>query len=97
MHPQIPGEGRVSKRSVGCGPEGAIAPANHVHQTPVNFISASYYVERPSKPEALDGGESTMRHTSFCRIEQGCQADDSGRTDGWSDDGWWVVRDLDAL
>lgn len=64
-----PGEGRVSKRSVGCGPEGAVPPANRVHQTPVNFISASYYVERPSKPEASVGGESATRRTSFCRIE----------------------------
>jgi hypothetical protein len=64
-----PDEGRVSKRSVGCGPEGAVPPTNRVHQTPVNFISASYYVERPSKPEALGGGESATRRTSFCRIE----------------------------
>jgi hypothetical protein len=32
---------------------------------------------------------------------QGCHADDSGRTDGRtdrrSDDGRWVVRDLDTL
>lgn len=64
-----PGAGRVSKRSVGCGPEGGVAPTNRVHQTPVNFVSASYYVERPSKPEALGGGESSTRRTSFCRIE----------------------------
>jgi hypothetical protein len=29
--------------------------------------------------------------------QQGCHADDSGRTDGRSDNGRWVVRDLDAL
>jgi hypothetical protein len=28
---------------------------------------------------------------------QGCQADDNGQTDGRSDDGRWIVRDLDAL
>jgi hypothetical protein len=34
-------------------------------------------------------------------IDQGCHADDNGRTDGRtdgrSDDGRWVVRDLDTL
>jgi hypothetical protein len=28
---------------------------------------------------------------------QGCHADDSRQTDGRTDDGRWVVRDLDAL
>jgi hypothetical protein len=29
--------------------------------------------------------------------KQGCHVDDSGRTDGRSDNGRWGVRDLDAL
>lgn len=60
------GEGRVSKCT---GTETVGVPVSPLHLTPVNFISASYYVERPSKPEPFSSAISTTRRTSFCRIE----------------------------
>lgn len=50
-----------SKRSVS-------ARENPPQLRPINFISASCYVERPSNPKSLSPGNSTRR-TSFCRIE----------------------------
>lgn len=51
----------VSKCSIG-------VPENPPQRRPVNFISAAYYVERPSNPQSCSPG-SARRRTSFCRIE----------------------------
>jgi hypothetical protein len=54
------------------------------------------------QPSHLPGGRPLRRTIAKSdvhqmRTQQGCHADDSGRTDGRSDDGPWVIRDLDAL
>jgi hypothetical protein len=42
-------------------------------------------------------GHECVHADAIMRPRQGCQADDNEWTDGRSDDGRWVVRDLDAL
>lgn len=56
-------EDRVSKCSGSSAPD---VPETQLR--PINFISASYYVERPSNPQSFCPSNSTRR-TSFCRIE----------------------------
>jgi hypothetical protein len=68
-----------------------------------NVVKGTFEVLYPKKgDEEYDKSKKQFlaklyKVQAACRRYQGCHEDNRGQTDGQSDDGRWVVRDLDAL